>query len=350
MGKFIDLTGRTFGRLTVIGQAGYSFKPCGQKEHQWLCRCSCGDTEPIIVRGSNLRKGITKSCGCSANRRRYSDHKLVDLTGRKFGKLTVIEQTNHYITKSGKKKVMWLCQCECGRKRSVKAADLSSGNTQSCGKCKCENRYEVKDDYVIGYTNTGDSFIIDKDDFEHVKPFYWSKAKGRCPYIETFKGGKRMLLHRFIIGARKGDIVDHINHDESDSRKQNIRIVTAMENSINRKIRADNTSGYPGVMQRYNGKWYAEIKVNHKRISLGTFAEKEDAIAARKAAEERYFGEYSYSKSISAVPKIEQPNPPERVKSIFGGINETCINPRPFSKQPPVFASPRPAHLNGYPV
>ena len=61
MGKFIDLTGQRFGRLTVIKQAAHdtSGKVC------WFCRCDCGNT--AVISSNSLRRGATRSCGCIAN-------------------------------------------------------------------------------------------------------------------------------------------------------------------------------------------------------------------------------------------------------------------------------------------
>lgn len=62
MGKLIDLTGKRFGRLTVIERAEDYVSPGGNPSIQWLCSCECGNT--AIVLGSLLRKGESRSCGC----------------------------------------------------------------------------------------------------------------------------------------------------------------------------------------------------------------------------------------------------------------------------------------------
>jgi len=59
--KAIDLTGQQFGRLLVLGRAGYE----KSGTIKWLCKCDCGKT--VVVRGHRLRKGITRSCGCYAS-------------------------------------------------------------------------------------------------------------------------------------------------------------------------------------------------------------------------------------------------------------------------------------------
>jgi hypothetical protein len=60
MGKLIDLTGRRFGRLTVINRTGG-----GEKDARWHCKCECGSEK--VVRSSCLRDGETRSCGCLTN-------------------------------------------------------------------------------------------------------------------------------------------------------------------------------------------------------------------------------------------------------------------------------------------
>lgn len=62
MGAFIDLTGKTFGRLTVLREAPKNRSATGRSQRMWLCRCSCGNEK--VVFGEKLRQGRTLSCGC----------------------------------------------------------------------------------------------------------------------------------------------------------------------------------------------------------------------------------------------------------------------------------------------
>ena len=89
-------------------------------------------------------------------------------------------------------------------------------------------------------------------------------------------------------------VVDHISGDTLDNRKENLRICTPLDNGKNRKVSIRNTSGFVGVQFReLTHRWEAMITTNGKRIRLGGFLDINDAIAARKAAEELYFGEFS---------------------------------------------------------
>ena len=311
--KLIDLTGWQVGPYTVLERGPDHVCPNGYKESKWWVRCVCGNVK--LVSGRTLRTNKASGCTCGKDRGDnpltadfIDTSRLNDLTGQTFGKLTVLELAEPIITKRGVRIITWKCRCECGREKIVAGRDLSSGNTQSCGQCKCENHYTFLPDYIIGKTNTGVTFLIDTEDYEKVKDYYW-RFDGHNGYIETFIKTKRLPMHRFIMGAGEGDVVDHLNHDQTDNRKVNLRIVTPLENAINRKRRADNTSGCTGVCYhkgRGRKHWRASITVNKKVIHLGAYETFEEAVAARKAAEEKYFGAYSYDNSIEAVPRVER--------------------------------------------
>ena len=120
-----DLTGKRFGDLTVLrrGENDKHGKAC------WVCRCACG--KECIVSGAKLKSGHTQSCGC---RRTGAPGNAVDLTGQRFGRLTVLYRAE---AKTKSKKVLWHCRCDCGNETDVFAGALSRGLTQSCG---CLNR------------------------------------------------------------------------------------------------------------------------------------------------------------------------------------------------------------------
>lgn len=136
MGKLRDITGLSFGKLTVIKRAGTS----KQGEALWLCKCECGNT--TITKGSFLRNGTTKSCGClqflqrqkmgRANKYRYKD-----LSGKRFGRWLVVQRADN--AKGG---VTYECICDCGTKKNVLARSLLGGVSQSCGCLKAEKTAE----------------------------------------------------------------------------------------------------------------------------------------------------------------------------------------------------------------
>lgn len=121
MAKLIDLTGKRFGKLTVIKRGEDKFSPRGDKKITWVCKCDCG--KEITVCGTNLKTGNTQSCGC-----KNKGILLHNLTGEKFGRLTVVERAEN---KNGK--TAWKCLCDCGNEVVVNASDIKQGRTQSCG-------------------------------------------------------------------------------------------------------------------------------------------------------------------------------------------------------------------------
>jgi hypothetical protein len=127
--KAFDLTGKKFGRLTAINRdMTVSYGPI-----HWIFRCECGTERRI--RGSSVTSGNTTSCGCAKieSATAVGAAKLVDITGRKFGRLSVIERTN-----DDGNTPMWLCLCDCGNKHTVRGGSLTSGNTISCGCAKID--------------------------------------------------------------------------------------------------------------------------------------------------------------------------------------------------------------------
>lgn len=118
-----DLTGQVFGLWTVVGPG----RKAGGRQ-LWTCRCACG-TERDVLRYS-LIDGSSRSCGCAIGRPDSARYR-VDLTGRKFGYLTVIGRGRW----SGPHQ-LWTCQCACGVQTDVYGRCLVAGETKSCGCAK----------------------------------------------------------------------------------------------------------------------------------------------------------------------------------------------------------------------
>lgn len=134
--SLIDITGQKFGRLTVIKRVEDYRAPGGRVMTQWLCQCECGNT--ITVTGNSLKKGHTKSCGC------YAKSLINDLTGQKFGRLTVLEKAEHYVSPNGNYMSRWKCQCECGNIVIANASSLKNGTTTSCGCARFQDLTGMK--------------------------------------------------------------------------------------------------------------------------------------------------------------------------------------------------------------
>ena len=114
-----NLTGKRFGRLVVLRRTEDMVSPSGSKDVTWECQCDCGNIKN--VRASSLKSGRTKSCGCLEEESRRKKRKYSsDLTGQKFGKLTVVSQAESVFDDNGKEIIQWNCNCECGNSKVIK--------------------------------------------------------------------------------------------------------------------------------------------------------------------------------------------------------------------------------------
>lgn len=146
--------------------------------------------------------------------------------------------------------------------------------------------------------------IIDDGDFDLISKYngwrfckvtgYAFKQKYICKLPNGKEKYERILMHRLIMDCPKGMVVDHINRNKLDNRKENLRICTQSQNCFNSKLSKNNKSGFQGVSWlKCANKWHARIMVNRKTIYLGIFSELEDAIKARKQGEEKYFNNFT---------------------------------------------------------
>lgn len=121
----IEMIGKKFGLLTVIAK---DENKTTKQNIYWICQCDCGNLKS--VRGTSLRAGETKSCGCLQKKaaKKTGKNNVKDLLGQRFGKLVVIKRDG-----SQNNKATWICQCDCGNKVSVSSTNLVQKRTQSCG-------------------------------------------------------------------------------------------------------------------------------------------------------------------------------------------------------------------------
>lgn len=224
--------------------------------------------------------------------------------GEKYNLLTVVEKTSER-TKSGC--VIYKCLCDCGNFIFAISSNLVNNHTKSCGcyhdkiskermlknskkylelknpKQITPNKIIEKENYLIIICSNKE-VLIDKDDYNKIKNERWFVSNGYCC------NSKYNSLHRKIMNAKKGQIVDHINSNKLDNRKENLRFVTKSQNGQNRKCR-----GYS--YNKKTKKWIVNIVVNKKKYYIGNFSTEEEAKNARKQAEIKYQGEYRYNEN-----------------------------------------------------
>lgn len=235
-----------------------------------------------------------------------------NLTGRTFGRLTVLEQAEDYVGPDGRHQAQWLCECECENHTLVivRGSSLKKKTkpTQSCGclwrekhfaAIKKYNTYNLSGEYGVGWTtNTNKEFYFDLEDYELIKEYCWVEniSRGMSTLIAHDRETGRPVRMHNLLGFKWHD---HINQNELDNRKENLRPCEHYQNVRNRGLNKRNTSGCIGVYldKRYQ-KWYADIGEANKHRHLGCFADKEDAIRARLEAESKYYGEFAPQKHL----------------------------------------------------
>lgn len=222
-----------------------------------------------------------------------------DLTGKRFGRLIVTHQVDDYIVPSnGGHVAKWHCICDCGNECDRLGTQLIRGKTHSCGCFSIDtlkevnkkyNRYDISEQCGIGYTERGEEFFFDPEDYHKIKDYCWNLSDG---YVVSRNNVK---MHRIVTDSTEGEEVDHINHMHHDNRKQNLRVGTHQENMMNKVPYKNNTSGVPGINWNKNhNRWQVRIQVNDKRINLGYYDDFDAAKLARKDAEKHYFQNHRY--------------------------------------------------------
>lgn len=232
--------------------------------------------------------------------------KLIDLTGDKFGKLTVIRRFGI----DNKCKPTWLCKCECGNETVTSGNNLRRGIAKSCG---CNRRTTIKDRTKKKYpdknppsdisnakyitTSKGEYILVDEDDYDYLNKFNWRlNSEG---YAQTNVTKNEVVsMHTLIMKPAKGCTVGFISKNKFDCRKKNLRYINSLQKvASNKPISTKLHSKYKGVT-RQRDKWIARVQKNGVIYRLGIF---NSEIAAAKAYNEKaleLFGEYAYLNKI----------------------------------------------------
>lgn len=242
-----------------------------------------------------------------------------DLTGRIFGRLTVIKQIEDHVCSDGRHRACWRCKCECGNYIDVIGYSLTRKRypTKSCGCWVREiinktntvfNKYDLSGEFGIGYClNTNTKFYFDLDDYDLIKGYYWQEYTNNKGYHSVrayIRSEKRFIkMHRLLV---EWQLVDHINRNPLDNRRDNLRRATIQKNNWNKSKQKNNTSGVSGVSwHKQKQNWSASISCDKKQYHLGYFINKNDAIRARLNAEVKYFGEFAPQKHLFKEYGIE---------------------------------------------
>lgn len=233
--------------------------------------------------------------------------KLIDLTGQKFGRLTVLYRGDK--VEHGKS-VKWYCQCDCGNCCWITSNGLRTGNSKSCGCLKKEknaelgkknkgkrhkfNTFKILEDYAIGYDDKGSSFYIDLEDVNKVQKYCWYKGAGgywMSSYTDDEGQKKHLKLHKYITNTDSQQIIDHRDRNKDNNRKNNLVYSDKYRNARNSSKPKNSVSGYIGIyFNKKRKEWKASVSKNGREIFLGWYKDKEKALIARLNGEAEYYG------------------------------------------------------------
>ena len=142
--KYEDLSGQKFHRLTAIRAVGKN----SYGKILWLFECECGNK--LVTELCNVRNGKITGCGCW---RKEKGKNLRDLTGQKFGELTVISRAKEdYVGSDGRHRPRWNCSCSCGGTIILKTRQLVNGSVICCDNCNPHKRRTAFTYDLVGQT------------------------------------------------------------------------------------------------------------------------------------------------------------------------------------------------------
>lgn len=256
-----------------------------------VCGKEFKTSESFIKRGRG--KHCSKKCADEAL------SKKVEVTcascGKKFFK-------HFYKVKSNKSGIFYCKDCCKKKKLSLiricsvcKKEFKARRSNQECCSYKCsreyikicnKNKIIMRDNYaeiVIVSKKWGEKrAFISLEDVEKVKNYTWQVKYTKetdCFYVVSSQSNNRaeIKLHRYLLDCPKGMVVDHINHNPLDNRRENIRICSPLVNSNNVEWNKGNNTGYAGITKTKSGKY----QVYHSKINLGKYVTLEEAIKVK---------------------------------------------------------------------
>ena len=194
-----SLLGMVFGRLTVVSDAGFI-----ANGRYWDCLCECGKSTRSS--SSNLRGGVSTSCGCARIEKNVL--RRVDFVGKRFGRLVVLADAPFDTYRRV------VCKCDCGVKKSVMTVALSIGSVVSCGCAHADSKVTpIRSKAVreISAANSQYRRTKAKGRFtaEEVRILY-AKQKGKCAYCFTKLGDRYHRDHIMPLSLGGPNTIDNI--------------------------------------------------------------------------------------------------------------------------------------------
>ena len=258
--------GEKYGELLALEVAGEY-----RGENIWLCRCICGNMCKVLE--NRLKNGEVCDCGCSKRTR-----KRQDLSGQRFGRLTAVR----YEFDDSRHRDCWTFRCDCGMEKILPTDQVKWNGVRSCG-CLRRERTGNMNKKDLADMRFGRLQVVRRTEMRDTPGTIVWECRCDCGNtiycsVNSLTTGKVRscgCLYRDTRGEgakNRDDLVDDTNLTGLISAK---------------KLRTDNTSGATGVyLNKKTMRWTAYLNYRKKRYYLGLFDKKEDAIKARKRAEQ----------------------------------------------------------------
>jgi hypothetical protein len=152
----------------------------------------------------------------------------------------------------------------------------------------------------------GQTTLVDDDVYPELAQYRW-RLNSSGYAVRSYKANDKEIvvcMHREIMHAPRGLVVDHISGNRLDNRRSELRLITQQENLMNRRCFKNNRCGYKGVTHQH-GKWHARIQFHETLIHLGFWEDPITAALAYDCAAHKLFSEYAH-------PNLpDSPTPPE---------------------------------------
>lgn len=132
---------------------------------------------------------------------------------------------------------------------------------------------------MILTTKDNIQFQISDADAKRVSKYRWSQDK-QTGYIYTYIKSKKTYLHRYIMNCKTFLVVDHLNHDKTDNRQENLKVTTVQQNLRNQTIKSNSSTGYRNIYKR-NKKFSFQTRENNKTKEVGVYNCIGDALDAK---------------------------------------------------------------------
>ena len=194
---------------------------------------------------------------------------------------------------AGHKSVQWLCKDLNGELENQSFLTQELKNNKPTGRKYIHGtKFDMSGEVGIGYTNKGNAFYFDKEDYDKIKNYTWSEANEHIVSGCNGDFGKRTVFLSTLITNFKWDYIDHIDRNPYNNQKSNLRKSTHAQNMKNKRLNKNNASGIIGV-RKSGKKWQADIGIKGRLIYLGSYENILDAIMIRLYAEMYFYKEFA---------------------------------------------------------